>query len=712
MMRAELLTRTRCPAWRSSQESECGLVCVGIVASYHGVDISLSSLRQMFPVSSAGMDLRTVMQCADRVGLAARPMTAELAYLRRVRLPAILHWNFNHFVVLVSINRRAAVIHDPSAGRVVLTLPQLENHFTGVVVELEPVRTIEPLHTAVERRRFGWREIWGQPAAVWRSLAAILAVSVVAQVALFASPLQLQMLIDAALPSGDHAFLLSVVVAFGFLGLFQVATAALRDWMQRRLSMQLSYQLVGELVRHLLRLPTRYFFRRQSADVLSRTQSAIAVQQIVTNVALSVVLDGMVGLAAAVFLFTLSPAIASVVVAGIFISVLIHLATLPAMEKAQRNRLAAAVASTAHLLESIKGIATIRMLDGEVLRTADWRERYAKELTFSFQFDSWGTLARSLTGAVSVIFLGVTIWVGGRAILEAGAFSTGALVATLAYRQLLVSACDSLLVQLSQTRMLRVHLDRLEDILAEHAVLPRPHAAVEDVRADIALLDVSFRYGVGDGFVFKDLSLHIREGEFVVITGPSGHGKTTLLKIILGLETPSSGDVLINGQRRTDGTHSIQESPRIGLVMQDDALFQGTVGENISFFDPSASKESLRSAALLAEVADDIARKPMGYLTHVGDMGSAFSAGQQQRILLARALYRRPGLLALDEGTANLDEATEREIAATISGLRMTRIAVAHRPAIIESADRVLWLENGILKTVRRRKLRETGANA
>lgn len=693
--------RSGVPIWRSAEQAECGLVCVGMVACAHDRRVSMSALRHLFPVSSAGMNLKALLDAADRMGLSARPLTAEIPYLLTMTLPAILHWDFQHFVVLVAISRKSAVIHDPAEGRVEVSLEHLGNHFTGVVVEIEKREDAVRSDAAPRPKSAAFATVIPRSANVARSVIVVVALSVLAQAALFASPLQMQLLIDEAIPSGAESFLATIVIAFVFLGLFQVAAIAAREWALRRLSMQVSFHAVGGLVGHLMRLPIRFFSRRQSADILSRTQSAIAVQQIMVGIALSVVLDGSIAILALVVLLIQAPLLACIIFAGIALAILISLACLPILDAAQRNKLAASVATNSHLLESVRGITTIRMMEAEVERTADWRGLYARELAIGFGYDSWVSGVRSLTSATNIISLGIVVFVGGAAVISSGALTAGALVALLSYRQLLIGSAEALLQRFIQMRMLRVHLDRLDDVLGEQPVPARVGARVEDVPAGIDLSGVSFRYGVADGFVFKDLSLSIRPGEFLAITGPSGHGKSTLLRILLGLETPEAGDVQFISAHGSNKAVSSRIGPRIGVVMQNDTLFQGTIADNISFFDPDATPDAVRDAAVLAEIADEIANKPMAYLTFVGDMGSAFSAGQQQRILLARALYRRPAILALDEGTANLDESNEHAIAKTIASLRMTRIAVAHRPAIVAKADRVLWLENGKLTLVR-----------
>jgi ATP-binding cassette subfamily B protein RaxB len=217
------------------------------------------------------------------------------------------------------------------------------------------------------------------------------------------------------------------------------------------------------------------------------------------------------------------------------------------------------------------------------------------------------------------------------------------------------------------------------------------------VQGAIRLESVAFRYGASDPLVLQDINMEIEPGEFIAVTGPSGGGKTTLMKLMLGLRTATSGAIMLDGRTATPELWRAWRE-RIGLVAQDDRLLSGTIADNIAFFDPDLDMSRVHAAATAACVHEEILRSPMQYLSLVGDMGSTLSGGQRQRVLLARALYREPSILFLDEGTANLDVATEESIAELIVGLPITRIVVAHRPALIRRADRVAVVQGGRLE--------------
>src|SRR5262249_18118840 len=300
-----------------------------------------------------------------------------------------------------------------------------------------------------------------------------------------------------------------------------------------------------------------------------------------------------------------------------------------------------------------------------------------------------------ITGLVHVI----TIYLGARLIITGQGFSVGMLYAFLSFRQTFSDRAVGFINQLVQFRLLGLHLDRLSDIVT--AAPESDVTVVQNLNVDgaIRVRDLSFRYGAADQLVLQDIELDVAPGEFVAITGPSGGGKTTLMKLMLGLHKPTTGSIDLDGNR-ADSELWRAWRKHVGVVAQDDRLLSGTIADNIAFFDPDLDMARVQAAAMAAQVHDDIMRQPMQYLGLVGDMGSTLSGGQRQRVLLARALYGRPRILVLDEGTANLDEATEEAIAELIANMPITRIVVAHRPAPIRRANRILLVKDRQIKEV------------
>lgn len=683
----------RLPEIRAAEAAECGLACMTMIGRYHGHDIDLNGLRQRFSLSLTGATLRNLMQLAEQLSLAPRALRVGLQALGQVRLPAILHWDLNHFVVLKSINRRRAVIHDPARGARTLSIEELSNHFTGVVLELTPAGNFQKTQARMPVKLSSlWSKTQGMGAAIFQ----VLALSLVFQIATFAMPFHIQLVVDEAIGRSDHSLLTVLALGFGALTILHAGLEALRNWVLRLLGSMMSFQIVGNIVRHMLRLPVSFFEKRHVGDIMSRIESTSAIQDALTRGMISAMVDGLMAVIAAFILFLYSPLLGMVVVGSLLIVLGLGFAFFPFTRAATEENIVAMASEQSHLIETVRAMPTIRLMGGETGREGKWRNRYASVINSSVKVGKFEISLGFLQTAVIGIQTVLVVYLGAKMILNAEGFSVGMLMAFLSFRQTFSDRAMSLVGEVMQFRLLKLHLERLSDIVTAEPDIRDGDAPPRmiDVQGGVSVRGVSFRYGDASPLVLDDVSLEIAPGDFVAITGPSGGGKTTLSKLLLGLNAPESGQILLDGQPASPELWRAWRG-QIGVVAQDDQLLSGSIADNIAFFDPDMDMERVVAAAAAAQIHDDIARMPMQYLSLVGDMGSALSGGQRQRVLLARALYRQPRLLLLDEGTANLDEQTERAIADLIATLPITRIVIAHRPALIDRATRRMMVHDG-----------------
>lgn len=683
----------RLPMVLQTEASECGLASLAMVAQFHGYAANLPDLRRRFGMSLKGATLKDVMQVADQIGLATRPLRLELSELTGLRTPCLLHWDLNHFVVLERADRTGIAIHDPGVGVRRLDLAAVSRHFTGVALELLPT---ERFRSAAPPPRVRASQLLGRITGVRRSLLHLLALALTIEIFAMVSPLFLSWVVDHALVSADRDLLVTLVLGFGLLLLLQSAVTALRGWMLMGLNASLRVQSRANLFSHLLDLPASYFDTRHLGDVMSRFSSQETILQALTGELVEAVLDGIMVSLTLILMFIFAPELAAVVVVGAILYALLRWVAYGPLRLASIEAIVWGARRDSHFLETLRGIRTIKLFNGQGERRVRWLNLLVETVNRQLTTEKLNLLFRVANRLLLGLLTILVIWLGARRVLD-GAFSVGLLLAFLAYKDQFLERVSELINKAVDLSMLRLHAERLADIALtepEPRGLPAHPAGTQHLPAAIEVRNVSFRYSEHEPWIFENLSFRIEAGESVAIVGPSGCGKTTLLKLLAGLLKPSRGEIRINGKSLS---HIGVEGYRamLGVVMQDDQLFAGSIADNICFFADMPDQNGIEACARLAAVHEDIEAMPMGYNTLIGDMGAALSGGQKQRILVARALYRRPGVLLLDEATSHLDVEREKALNDAVRSLRITRIVIAHRPETIRAADRSIALRPG-----------------
>lgn len=685
-----------------TQSSECALACLAMVASAHAQHHDLADLRRRFPVSLKGATLAQLMSHAATLGFSTRPLRLDMDELAQLQLPCILHWDLNHFVVLKAVSRRHVVILDPAVGERRLALAEVSRHFTGVALELTPNATFRREN---HRQRLKLSQLTGRVQGLPRALASIFAVALVLELFAIVAPLFNQMVVDDAITSHDAELLTVLALGFGLLLLVQTTLALARSWMVMVLGQTLSLQWVGNVFAHLLRLPLQWFEQRHLGDITSRFGAVGAIQRTVTTALIEAVLDGIMALAALGMMLLYAPALAGVVVAAVLAYGLLRWASYGPFRNAAAERLVVAARENTHFIESLRAMQPLKLFGREELRRGRWQNlivevqnRDVRTARMNIGFSAANSLIFGLENLL-VFWLGARLVMGG-----SGAFTVGMLFAFIAYKAQFTGRVSALINYAVELKMLGLHAERLADIALTPPEQDTPAGNLPEhdlahLAPTLELRDVSFRYGAGEPWVLRHASLRVGAGESVALTGPSGAGKTTLLKLLLGILTPTEGEVLYGGVPvRQLGLANVRRC--IGTVMQEDALLTGSLADNIAFFDLQPEPARIEACARLAQLHDDIVRMPMGYHTLVGDLGSGLSGGQKQRLLLARALYRQPRVLALDEATSHLDLGNERAITQALAQMRLTRVLVAHRPETIAGAQRVVQVRGGTVAEV------------
>jgi len=685
----------RLPDIRQAEAAECGLACLTMLSCFHGRTVDLNTMRHEYPVSLKGMTLKTLIEIAGRLGFATRPLRLELSQLRSLQLPAILHWDMAHYVVLKSVGRNEIVIHDPALGRRRFTWDEASKHFTGIALELTPSLDYAPPPPVP---RLSFSTLFGPIAGLRGALAQILVLSVILELYVLASPFYMQLVVDDAIAMNDSDIILVLGIGFALFLLINCGASLLRTRLLAQVQSSLGFQMGAGLFKHLLRLPLVYFEKRHVGDLVSRFGSTEPIRRLISEGLIAAFIDGVMAILTLTMVFLIAPKLGAIVVAALAAYILVRVVFFHQLRRCSLDLLVAKAQEGTTFIETVRAIQSIKLFGREAERGAVWANRYAELV----RADTAITSRKQIFQVVNELIFGieniVIVYLGAHAVL-ANIMTVGMLFAFMSYKHQFVSKASSVVEKAIEFRMLDLYLDRLSDITAAEPEVVAKRSAVymPKIYGSIEVKNLAFRYAEGEPYVFENLSFKIADGDYVAITGPSGGGKTTLLKIMLGLIKPTKGEVLIDGvPLHVMGPDAYRSN--IGVVMQDDHLLSGTIADNICFFDESFDSEHMMRCAALAGIHDDIVQMPMAYNSLIGDMGTSLSGGQRQRILLARALYKRPRILFMDEGTSNLDLEMERRVSASIQSLGLTRVIIAHRPETINSANRRLVMDRDGLR--------------
>jgi ATP-binding cassette, subfamily B, bacterial CvaB/MchF/RaxB len=679
--------------YQQSEASECGLACLAMISSHYGNYVELTQLRRQFHISLKGATLAQLIRHASVLNLSARPMRLELEEISALRLPCILHWNLGHFVVLKKVNSRArsVIIVDPSRGERRLSLDEVSRHFTGVALELTPSEKF----TATEPpRRISLSDLAGKVHGLRSAIAQVLMLSLALEAFAICAPMFNQFVIDEVIVSGDNDMLTVMAIGFGLLIAIQTLISIARSWFVMRWSMDVSFQWGGRVFSHLTNLPLSFFQKRHLGDITSRFGSTAAIQSTLTSLYLESGLDALTLLATGAMMFAYSPKLASLAITGVVMYSVIRIISYHPFRQASQERLILTAREQSYFLKTIRAISPIKLFNREDERRSRWLNLKIDVQNRDIKTQKMAIFFKLAVTTLSSLQVLAIFYYGGGFVIS-GALTVGMLMAFMSYATTFSSRAYSLIDSFVNFRMLSLHCERLADIVLEHA---EDDVGVQQVDFNtspvIEVRNLSFRYADGEPWVLKNVNLTIAPKENVAFIGPSGCGKSTLLKILLGTLTPTEGDIYFDGiSQKKIGVRKCREF--IGAVSQDDVLVSGTILDNISFFDPNFDIDFARECARKSELHEDIMAMPMTYQTLVGDMGNSLSGGQKQRLLLARAIYKRPLVLALDEATSHLDTENEVKINASLNAVGITKVVVAHRKETIECADRIFRYESG-----------------
>ncbi|PHM66589.1 peptidase domain-containing ABC transporter [Xenorhabdus sp. KJ12.1] len=679
----------RVPVVHQTESSECGLACLSMICGYYGKNIDLIYLRQQFNISSRGSTLTGISIISEQLGMKTRALSLDLNEISELKMPCILHWDFNHFVVAVGVRRNSIIIHDPARGRRVLGLAEVSKHFTGVALEAWPnsqftAKTI--------RNRINLKTLIKNIHGIKGVLTKIFCLSVVIETINLVIPVGTQLVMDHVIPSGDYGLLTLICAGMFFFILLRTLMGIIRSWSSLVMESLIDVQWKASLFSHLVNLPLYYFERRKLGDIQSRFESLDVLRTTFTTSVIGAIMDSIMAIGVLIMMVLYGGYLTWIVIGFTSLYVIIRLLTYNYYRQLSEELLVKDARASSYFMETLYGISTVKIQGMIEKRSTYWLNLIIDKINVGIKVTKMDLFFGGVNSFISACDQVVILWLGASLVLN-NQITIGMFVAFGLFRGQFSDRVASLTNFLLKLRMMNLHNERISDIALNEKENHKPDILYSsDIKpVSLSTIDLSYRYDSQSPYIFSKLNITITPGESVAIVGQSGAGKTTLMKVLCGLFSPDSGKVMVDGKDiRQFGTNNYHKM--ISCVMQEDKLFSGSIRENICGFSDSIDEEWMQECAKASYIHDMIVKMPMGYETLIGELGEGLSGGQKQRIFIARAIYRKPKIIFMDEATSHLDSEGEQFVNQAIKKMNITRVIIAHRKSTIKSADRVIHI--------------------
>ncbi len=683
---------SRIPFIQQMASTDCGAACLAMVLTYHGKPVGLGDVRDMSGVGRDGVNAKQLMAAARWYGLRARGVSIELAHLPHLPTATVLHWGFNHFVVLERVHKDAIEIIDPGIGRRKVPLEEVRAQFTGVALMFEPGPSFET--SEAERSRV-WRylrQIFARTGH-WHKL---LITSLLLQLFALAIPILTGALVDRVVPRNDDHLLLVMGVGLSALVVFFFLVSMIRAHLLLQLRTLFDARMTLDFLDHLVELPYAFLQRRSSGDLMARVNSNATIREIFTSGALSGFLDGTLVVLYLVLLLWASPGIGLLVVGLAAVQALVIVLAKNKQRELMAKSLHLQARADGNLVELLAGIETVKLSGTQHRSVAHWTDLFVEVLNVSTERGKLDALISSLIITLRLASPLAVLCYGASLVLD-GHLTLGTMLGLNALAIGFFTPLSNLLGTASQLQLLSTYVKRIEDVLDTPPEQdPQAVSHAPPLSGRVQLDHVSFQYTPLAPLVLKDVSLTIEPGQMVAIVGRSGSGKSTLASLLMALYQPTSGRILYDelDTAQLDVTSLRQQ---LGMVPQYPYIFGKTIRANVALVDPTMDLDRVIEATRAACIHDDILAMPLGYETPLIDGGGSLSGGQRQRLALARALINKPPIIVLDEATSALDAVTEAKVQRSLAEQRCTRIIIAHRLSTVRYADVILVMEAGTL---------------
>ena len=674
-------------------QSECGLACAAMILNAYGHRLLIPDLRKVTPVGRDGLTLRRLRDLLQSFGCEVHVYRFDVnTPFQKFHKPSILLWNNNHYVVFKNIHRNRVTIVDPAYGTLSLSHEEFRTHLSGIMLVAIP-KVGEPKVRCHKHKSYS---LFASPLRANIGTILIISIATIFSVLLGLVPPALSAFImDQYFPNPNVVNLRVVAVFLILLVLCYSLNLLAKAFSSIVLERSLDYDVSSSVFYHLFRLPFAYFYGRPSGDLLLRFSSIANIRDAITSRIFPLVLNFV---SVTCYLFVVFSKSFSYGVALISLIIVLLLSIMSFVSLGRRlsdEEIQARSKTQSFIIDALNGIENTKAMGLENLAISNYRLALGREISASVKRNNVDSVLNAFVAAIGFASPLLLLLVGFIEFSH-GNLTLGAVVGLTALSGAALSPVASMATDFNIILMTRVHVGRLIDILGEKTEekLTSSKNGLKLKFNSIEFENVSFQFAGSESNVILDASFTINRGDNIVVAGETGAGKSTIGRILCMLLSPTEGRVLVDGVDIRK-INSLSYRSRIGVVVQGAPASQGTIESNLRMGDNNISEDDLWEALNIAELASDIKSMPLGLSTPLGEGGVGLSGGQAQRLVLARALVRRPALLLLDEATANIDPGTEHRILKNLSNLSITCIMITHRRTTILEASKVLYIKSG-----------------